>query len=97
MSRLEPVADNLVVKMLDGDDKSKGGLLLPAGARDQEKSAKGEVVAVGPGKWVGDRWHDAPADIGDKVVFMKFAGIDTVIGGEMFRLLPFDAIVAKIV
>jgi chaperonin GroES len=73
--------DRVVVKRIDAEEKSKGGIIIPDTAK--EKPSQGEVVAVGPGGR-DENGKLIPIDIksGDKVLFGKWSGTEVVLDGE---------------
>ena len=74
MASLKPLSDRIIIKALEGEEKTAGGIVLPDSAK--EKPQQGEVVAVGPGK-VLDNGKVAPMDVkvGDRVYYGKCVGI----------------------
>ncbi len=73
--KLQPLADRVVVKPIEGEDVSKGGIILPDTAK--EKPQKGQVIAVGPGRLDADGKRIPPeVKKGDKVIYQKFAGTE---------------------
>ena len=93
---IRPLRDRIVVKPLEGEEKTAGGIYLPDTAK--EKPQQGEVIAVGPGKFVeekGDRVAP-PLDAGDKVIYGKYAGTEVRIGGEEYKILEVKDVLAKI-
>ncbi len=83
---LKPLADRVLIKVVEAEEKTKGGILLPDTA--QKKSQRGEVLAVGPGK-VAENGTRIPLDLkpGDKVLFAKYAGTDIEDNDEQFLLI----------
>ena len=81
--KLMPLGDRIVVKVLDREEKTKGGLFLPDTAK--EKPTEGEVVAVGTGK-VLDNGQKQPVElkVGDRIIFSKYAGTEVKLDGEDF-------------
>ena len=81
--KLRPLGDYVIVKPLKEDAVTKSGIVLPDTV-DKEKPEKGEVLAVGPGKWDEDGEKRVPMSVkvGDKVVFKKYSP-------DEFRLNPF--------
>ena len=75
-----PLHDRVVVKRLEGEEKTKGGIIIPDTAK--EKPQEGEVVAVGPGAR-DDSGKLVPLDVkaGDKVLFGKWSGTEVKIDG----------------
>jgi len=93
--KLKPLNDRVLVKRLEGEEVTKGGIIIPDSAK--EKPMKGEVVAIGPGKVDddGERVKMAVAK-GDKVLFNKYAGTELKIDGEEFLMMREDDILAII-
>ena len=80
-TKFRPLHDRVVVKRVDADEKSKGGIIIPDTAK--EKPSEGEVVAVGPGGR-DESGKIIPPDVktGDKVLFGKWSGTEVVLDGE---------------
>lgn len=79
--KLKPLHDRVVIRRLEQETRSKGGIIIPDTA--QEKPMQGEVVAAGPGARGEDgRLHPLDVKVGDKVIFGKWSGTDVKIGGE---------------
>ena len=80
-SKFRPLHDRVVVKRIDADERSKGGIIIPDTAK--EKPSQGQVVAVGPGGR-DESGKLIPIDIkaGDKVLFGKWSGTEVVLDGE---------------
>jgi chaperonin GroES len=78
---IRPLHDRVVVRRLDEDTKSPGGIVIPDTAK--EKPIQGEVVAVGNGK-ILDNGDTRPLDVkpGDKVLFGKYSGTEVKLGSE---------------
>jgi chaperonin GroES len=79
--KLRPLHDRVVVRRLEGEEKSKGGIVIPDIAR--EKPREGEIVAVGPG--VRDNAGTLmPLDVkvGDRIIFEKWSGSEVTIADE---------------
>ena len=78
---IRPLQDRLIVKRLEKDDTTKGGIIIPDTAK--EKPQEGEVVAVGKGK-VREDGTVQPLDVkkGDKILFSKWAGTEIKVDGE---------------
>jgi chaperonin GroES len=79
--KFRPLHDRVVVRRIDAEEKSAGGIIIPDSA--QEKPQQGEVVAVGPGGR-GDDNELIPMDVkaGDRVLFGKWSGTEVKIDGE---------------
>lgn len=90
---LKPLADRVVIRVLSGEEKTKGGIVLPDTAK--EKPQEGEVVAVGPGKVLDNGTRVAP-DVkkGDIVVFAKYSGTEVKYEGEEYLIIRDSDILA---
>ncbi len=91
--KLKPLADRVVVKMLEAEETTKSGIILTAAA--QEKPQVAEVVAVGPGG-VDDNGKKIPMEVknGDKVIISKYAGTEIKIDGNEFIIVKQGDILA---
>lgn len=93
--RIKPLNDRILVKRLEAEEKTKGGILLPDTAK--EKPKEGEVVAVGPGKWL-ESGKRQPIDLkkGDKIIFESYAGTEIKVDGKEYLLMKEDDILGII-
>jgi chaperonin GroES len=93
---IKPLGDRIVVKVLEAEAKSKGGILLPDTAKEKPQEAK--VVAVGKGKVLENGTIAAPeVKVGDKVIFGKYSGNEiTTKEGEDLLILREEDILAII-
>ena len=93
--KLKPLNDRVLVKRLESEEKTAGGLYIPDTAK--EKPSKGEVVAVGPGKTADDGKVIAMAvKAGDQVLFNKYAGTEIKLDGVEHLVMREDDILAVI-
>ena len=92
--KLQPMADRLVVKPIEREEVTKGGIYLPDTAK--EKPQEGEVVAVGPGRLSEDGKRIA-MDVkkGDRVIYAKYGGSEIKIDDEELIILRESDILAK--
>ena len=93
--KLQPLADRLVVKPIEREEKTKGGIFLPDTAK--EKPQEGEVVAVGPGR-LSEDGKRIPLDIkvGDIVIYAKYGGTEVKVDdGELIILRESDVLARK--
>jgi chaperonin GroES len=92
---LKPLHDRVLVKRLEEEEVTKGGIIIPDTAK--EKPIKGEVVAVGPGK-IADDGKTIPMSVkaGDKILFNKYAGTEVKIDGVEHLVMREDDILAII-
>ena len=81
-----PLHDRVVVRRIDAEEKSKGGIIIPDTA--QEKPQEGEVVSVGPGT-LNDTGELRPLDVkaGDRVLFGKWSGTEVKLDGEELLIM----------
>jgi len=86
---IRPLQDRLIVKRLEGEEKTKGGIIIPDAAK--EKPMEGEVVAVGKGK-VSEDGKLRPLDVkaGDRILFGKYAGTEIKLDGEEYLIMRED-------
>ncbi len=89
--KLRPLQDRIIVKRLEEETKTAGGIFIPETAK--EKPQKGEIVAVGNGKKTDDG-KVIPIDlkVGEKVLFGKYAGTEIKIEGEEYLIMREDDI-----
>jgi chaperonin GroES len=92
--KLKPLDDYVVVKPVEEEEKTEGGIVLPDSAK--EKPQKGEILAVGPGKLLknGDR-RPLSVKVGDMVLFGKWGGSEIKIEGEELKILKESDLLAK--
>ena len=91
--KLRPLGEKVLLKRLEAEEKTKGGIVLPDTAK--EKPQKGTVLAVGDGKLLEDGKRAAfQVKKGDKVLFASYAGTKIKLGGEEFVLMDESEILA---
>jgi len=92
---IRPLHDRIIVKRMEEERKSPGGIVIPDAAA--EKPIKGEVIAVGNGR-VLESGEVRPLDVkaGDKVLFGKYAGTEVKVDGEELLVMKEDDIMAVI-
>lgn len=79
--KIHPLADRIVVKPAEAEEKTKGGLYLPDTAK--EKPVWGEVIAAGPGKTTDDgKKLPMEVKVGDKVLYGKYSGTEVTVDGQ---------------
>ena len=90
---LRPLHDRVVVRRIEADEKTAGGIIIPDTAR--EKPMEGEVVAVGPGAR-NEQGQLMPPDLkaGDRILFGKWSGTEVKIDGEELLIMREDDIIA---
>ncbi len=92
---VRPLGDKIVVKRVEAEEKTKGGIVLPDTAK--EKPKEGIVVAVGSGKLL-DNGQRAEIQVKekDRVIFTSYAGTEVKIGGEEYLIMNEDDILAVV-
>lgn len=92
---IRPLGDRVIVKRMEEEDKTAGGILIPDSAK--EKPLKGKIIAVGSGK-VNNKGEIDKLEVkkGDTVVFGKYAGTEVKIEGEQHIILREDDILGII-
>lgn len=93
--KLRPLADRVIVKRLENETKSAGGIVIPDNAA--EKPDQGEVLAVGPGKLDddGDRIK-LSVKVGDRVLFGKYSGQTVKMNGDELLVMKEDDLFAVV-
>ena len=93
--KIRPLQDRILVKRVDGEEKTKGGIIIPDSA--QEKPLEGKVVAAGNGKILENgNVHPLEVKKGDRILFGKYAGTETNIDGEEHLIIREDDILGII-
>ncbi len=93
--QIRPLHDRILVKRLEGEQKSAGGIIIPDAAK--EKPIEGRVVATGKGKVLEDGTRrELDLKAGDRVLFGKYSGTEVKLGGEEHLILREDEILAVI-
>ena len=91
--KLKPIGDKVVVKRLEAEEKTKGGIVLPDTAK--EKPKRGKVMAVGAGKTLDSGEISKPSvKKGDEVIFSSFAGTEVTIDGQEYLIMGEEDILA---
>jgi chaperonin GroES len=93
--KVRPLHDRVIVKRVEEEEKTKGGIIIPDTAK--EKPVEGKVIAVGDGK-LADDGKKIPLEVkaGDKILFGKYAGTEIQIDGEEHLIMREDDIIAII-
>jgi len=93
--KIKPLQDRVVLERLSGEEKTKGGIIIPDTAK--ERPAEGKVLAVGPGKRGDDGKLIKPeVKKGDRVLFSRYSGTEIKIDGAEHLILREDEILAII-
>ena len=93
-AKLQPLADRVLVKPVEKEEKTKSGIYLPDTAK--EKPQEGEIMAVGPGKMTDDGKR-IPMDlkVGDRVIYAKYGGTEIKVDDEDLMILRESDVLAK--
>ena len=91
---LKPLSDRVLVKRLEAEEKTAGGLYIPDTAK--EKPSRGEIVAAGPGRVENGNTIAMTVKVGDIVLFNKYAGTEVSMDGAEYLVMREDDIVAII-
>jgi len=84
--KLKPLADRVVVKPAEAEEKTAGGIILPDTVK--EKPVEGTIVAAGPGKVADDgKAIKMEVKVGDKVLYGKYSGTEVTINGEEYLIM----------
>ena len=92
---LKPLGDRVVVRAVEAEETSRGGIVLPDTAKERPQT--GEVLAVGPGKTLDNGTVAAmEINVGDRVVYSKYGGTEIKVGGEEVIILRQDDILGVV-
>ena len=93
--KFRPLHDRVVVRRIEGEEKTKGGIIIPDTAK--EKPQEGKVLSIGPGR-VDDNGNRVPLDVaeGDVVIFSKYGGTEVKYDGKDLLLLNARDILAVV-
>lgn len=87
---IKPLGTRVVIKRLEAEEKTQGGIILTSQAKEQPQMA--EILAVGP----GTKDEKMELAVGDKVVFSKYAGTEIKYSGEEYIIMKQEDILAKV-
>lgn len=90
---LKPLEDKLVIKKIEKEETTKSGIVLPSSAKEESNMA--EVVAIGKGILDDEKKKDE-IQVGDKIIFSKYAGSELEVEDEKFTIIKFSDILAVI-
>jgi chaperonin GroES len=93
---LQPLGDRLIVEVLDEDEITVSGIVLPDTAK--EKPQRGNVLAVGPGSRDEDgKYIKMDVEVGDEIIFSKYGGTEIKVGADDVLILRESDVLAKVV
>jgi len=91
--KVRPLGDRVLVKRIEAEEMTKGGIVLPDTAK--EKPKEGEIVAVGEGKMLDNGKRATPqVNVGDRILFTSYAGTEVKIEGEDYLIMREEDILA---
>ena len=91
--KIRPLADKVLIKRLEAEAKTKGGIVLPDSAK--EKPRRGKVISVGDGKLLDDGSRSKiQVSVGDVVLFASYGGTEIKVDGEEFLIMDESDIMA---
>ena len=91
---IKPLGDRVVIKMVESEETTKSGIVLPGSAKEKPQYA--EVVAVGPGGVIDGKEVTMEVKVGDKVLLSKYAGTEVKLDGTEYTILRQSEILAKL-
>ena len=90
---LRPLGDKVIVKRLEAEERTKGGIILPDTAK--EKPKEGRIIAVGRGRTLeGGKVVEPQVKVGDRVIFSSYAGTEVKMSGEEYLIMSEEDIQA---
>ena len=92
--KIRPLADRVVIKIVEAEEKTASGIVLPGTAKEQPQMA--EVVEVGPGGIVDGKEVNMELKVGDKVIYSKYAGTEVKLEGKEYIILRQTEILAVV-
>ena len=92
--KIRPLADRVVIKKVEAEEKTASGIVLPGAAKEQPQIA--EVVVVGPGGIVDGKEIKMELKVGDRVIFQKYSGTEVKIEGQEYTILRQSEILAVV-
>ena len=91
---IRPLADRVVIKKFEAEEKTASGIVLPTAAKEQPQMA--EVIEVGPGEKINDKLEEMYVKKGDRVIINTYSGSDVKYEGEEYKIVRQSDILAII-
>lgn len=91
---IKPLGDRLVIKVVESEETTKSGIVLPGTAK--EKPMQGEVLAVGSGEMVEGKKVPLEVKVGDRVIYSKYAGTEVKMDGQEYLIIRQNDVLAVI-
>ncbi len=92
--KIKPLGERVVIKMLESEETTKSGIVLPGSAKEKPQVA--EIVAVGPGGFVDGKEVKMEVKVGDKVLISKYAGTEVKLDNQEYTILKQSDILAVV-
>ena len=92
--KIRPLADRVVIKKVEAEEKTASGIVLPGAAKEQPQIA--EVAEVGPGGIVDGKEITMELKVGDRVIFQKYSGTEVKLEGQEYTILRQSEILAVV-
>lgn len=92
--KIRPLGDRVVATMVETEETTKSGIVLPGSAKEKPQVA--EIVAVGPGGWVDGNEVKMEVNVGDRVLLSKYAGTEVKFDGKEFTILRQSDVLAVV-
>jgi chaperonin GroES len=94
MTSIKPLDDRVVIEVMEAEEVTAGGIVLPGSA--QEKPQRGKITAVGAGRLLdGGKRAALSVKKGDEVIFGKYAGTDVTVSGKDYKIMRENEILAR--
>jgi chaperonin GroES len=91
---LKPLGDRLIVEVLDEEETTVSGIVLPDTAK--EKPQRGRVLAVGPGRYEEGKLVPIDVRVNDEIIFSKYGGTEVKLGADEYLILRESDVLAKV-
>jgi len=93
-TKVQPLADRVVIRALEETEQMRGGLYIPDTAK--EKPQQGEIISIGPGKYEDGKLVPMSVKVGDKVLYGKYSGTEVTLDNENYLILRESDVLAVI-
>jgi chaperonin GroES len=90
--KIKPLFDKVVIEVIEAEERTKSGIILPTAAQEKQQMAK--VIAVGPGGMVDGKDVQMQVKVGDKILYSKYSGSEFKIDGKDVTILRQSDILA---
>ena len=95
MAKIKPLGEKILVKRLEAEEKTAGGIVIPDSAK--EKPKEGKVIAVGSGRVLDDGTRsEMQLKAGDRIIFSSYAGNEIDVDGDEYLIMAEEDVLAKV-